>query len=1306
MPKTYMIDTETTGLNVGDGDRIIEIGVVEYDGMMPTGRSFQAYINPGDRQIAAGAVHVHGITNAFLAEKPRFEEVVHELLDFIEGGEQVIYNAPFDIGFLRAECERCDLAYPDDQVIDCMDLAKKRFPRGKNTLDVVAKKLGVDVSDRDLHGGLKDAAILGHVYCRLVQQDELAMAAPTKIPQEVRNAGAIALRPVRPVSCQAGHHLTRAESSYTLFSSALTPDSLVAEAVRLGYASVALTDRYTTAGALAFADAARKAGITGIIGTAIDIAAAPGKPLVFYAATEAGWHSLLKLVTKRNVTNRGEGLTSAQLREHSDGIIVSAGGADGAIADIFKRQGLGQATKVARFLSGVYPDRFALELSRTAAASDDRVEAAICAIADELGLPVIGSLIARAPEGKAEMVEVLKSIGSGGQYQSEFAQGEDIPSTDRLDKLFHDQIEACQNAGWLADRCDFLPAAIKPILPRFETVDGSSEQDALERAARAGLDEILVTIPDADHQRYLDRYDYEMNLIVGQGFAGYFLIVADFIAWARAQGIPVGPGRGSGAGSIVAWSLGITKLDPIKMNLLFERFINPDRVSLPDFDIDFCERRREEVIRYVRQKYGEDRAVAIGAYGTFQSRMGVKDVGRILGQPHGLMEKISKALPDKGEITTDIINSDEVQSVLTTPESAQALQMGAELYGLVRNKTRHAAGIVIADRPVDEIASLEPDPNNPEQAVTQYDMKPVEKAGLVKFDFLGLKTLTVIEQAKVNLKRMGVDLDPYEVSLDDELTLKALSKGRTMGVFQLEGAGITQACREIRVDKFEDIVAIVALYRPGPMEFISLYARRKKGLEPFGTPHPLLDDIARDTYGILVYQEQVMQAAQVLAGYTLGQADILRRAMGKKIKEEMDAQRQIFIDGCLRTNGIQRQQALELFELIERFASYGFNRSHAAAYGLLSYITAWLANNHPAAYFAAAMDGAANDTDQLIRLAQEARKRGIEIVPPRIDGDGRNFLPIDTKTVRWSLGAIRGIGQAAVDSLVRAFPDGPPGSIERLIEKTGEKMNKAQAVALAASGALDEVSSQGRAATIATLRKCYDGIANEAKAKRAGQFSLFGDAPEVRSGASEEELPEEKEVLELERDALGITITAHPIDSYRRWMDAEGITGPTEAEVLLEHMPMRVAAQVDEMRIVKGGKGFMALRISDAQTSIEASCDESLENAHLLQKGSIAVIQVSSYMSNGQRKCRIDAVERILGEEDKGEPDPILIIETADDFNRDVLRELLSKSPAGAGRLRIIQNKTKTTTPPVVIISEDFISQVEAILGVKSTVLA
>ena len=1305
MTMTYMLDTETTGLNVDDGDRIIEIGVVEYDGMTPTGRTYHQRINPGDTQIGAGATAIHGMTNEMLASEPAFAEIANDLLDFIENGELVIYNAPFDLGFLKAECEAADIAWPDCKVIDAFQIARKRFPGGKNTLDVVAKKVGVDVTRRELHGALVDAVILGETYCKLIQQDELVMEQPAAAAPVARGDTLEAI-PLNRAICSDGLHLIRSETSYTLFSSALSVASLVSEAKSHGYTSLALTDRYTTAGALGFGDACRKADIKGMIGACIDIAAAPGKPLVFYAANETGWENLQKLITLRNVTNLGEGLTSAQLIDNAEGLVVTSGGRDGAIADIFKREGRDKARRVAEFLSKLYHDRFAFEIDRHGGQRDERGEAITTILADELSLPVIGSLIARAPTGKPELVEVLRSIGSSSQYQPELALGEDLPAPERFEDLFADIPEAITNGGWLADRCDFLPQAAKPMLPRFETGDGSSEKDALHAMARAGLDALLESVPASEHRGYNERFDYEMGLIVGQGFAGYFLIVADFIGWARNKGIPVGPGRGSGAGSIVAWALGITKLDPIKMNLLFERFINPERVSLPDFDIDFCERRREEVIRYVRHKYGEDRVVAIGAYNTFQSRMAVKDVGRILGQSHGLMDKISKALPTSGELTDEIIHSEEIRALLTTPESGEALRLGALLHGLVRNKTRHPAGIVIADRPVEKIASLEPDPNDRQQAVTQYDMKPVEKAGLVKFDFLGLKTLTIIERARVNLTRLGVELDPYEVDLDDAKTLKALSEGRTMGVFQLESGGITQACREIRVDKFEDIVAIVALYRPGPMEFIPLYARRKKGLEPFGTPHPLLDDVARDTYGILIYQEQVMQAAQVLAGYSLGEADILRRAMGKKIQEEMDAQRQVFIDGCWKTNSIPREQAEELFKLIERFASYGFNRSHAAAYGLLSYITAWLANNHPAAYFAAALDGNANDTDQLIRLAQEARKRGIEILPPRIDADGKNFLPVDEKTIRWSLSAIRGIGAGAVDHLVSTFSENPPASLEQLIERCGDRMNRAQTVALAASGALDEIARVERGTIIATVQQSYDGLANEAKAKRAGQISLFGDQPAALQTSRADDVPGEKEVLQMERDALGITITSHPIDAYRRWMEAEGISGPTEAEPLLEHMPLRIAAQVDEAKIIKGGKGFIGLRISDAQTSIEAGCDENLENAHLLQKGAFVVLQVSSYLSTGQRKYRIDTVERLLGEEDKGTSDPILIIETDENFDREQLRSLIAQSPEGEGRLRIIQNKMRTTTPPVVIIDDSFIKQVDSVTGVKSAILA
>lgn len=1302
--KIYMIDTETTGLNVDEGDRIIEIGAVEYEGMQPTGRTYRTLVNPEDRQIQAGAFSVHGINQDHVKNSPTFSQVANEFLDFINDGDLVIYNASFDMGFLNAELARANMAEIANNVIDALEIARKKYPRSKNTLDALAKRLKVDTSARTLHGALIDADILGRVYCKLIQQDELIIEQEQK-GIALETTGKIKRRPLLRASNTQGTHLTRAETSYTLFSSALSPKKLVSLAVEEGYDSVALTDKYTIAGAMSFAEECKKNQIKGIVGVSLDIAKHTGKTLVFYAANKAGWKNIQKLITLRNVENKGEGLTSSQLRQYSEGIVAVAGETNGIITEIYKSEGYEAVSKVVAFFKAVYPNNFALEISRNRSVNDDTMEAVITKLAEDHELPILASVICRAPTGQEELVEVLKAIGGGGQYQPEFSDGEDLPQKKNYKSLFVDIPEAVDNCGWLANRCDFLPKGEDPMLPRFDTGLDETEAEALERLARKGLNQHLKNVDSAKHPEYLKRYDYEMSLINGQGFAGYFLIVADFIDWANKQGIPVGPGRGSGAGSIVAWSLGITKLDPIDMRLLFERFINPERVSLPDFDIDFCERRREEVIRYVRQKYGHNRVVAIGAYTTFQSRMGIKDVGRILGQSHGLMHKISQALPDKGEITSEIMAQEEIQSLLSTAESKEALRLGASLYGLIRNKTRHPAGIVIADRPVDEIMALELDPNDQEQSVTQYDMKPVEKAGLVKFDFLGLNTLTIIERARKNLMEMGVNIDPYSVSLDDEKTLKALSQGRTMGVFQLESGGITRVCREVKVDNFEDIVAIVALYRPGPMEFIPLYARRKKGLEPFGTPHPLLDDVTRTTYGILVYQEQVMQAAQVLAGYSLGEADLLRRAMGKKIQSEMDAQREVFIKGCKETNGIEKDKANALFELIDKFAGYGFNRSHAAAYGLLSYITAWLANNYPAAYFAAAMDGFADDSEKIMRLAQEARKRNIKLLPPVIDGKAEHFLPIDEKTIRWSLTAIKGMGDTAVKNLIRQFKDKPPESIKEIFEKSGEKLNRNQAITLAVSGALDQMGEGSRGELIVKMRTQYDGMASEAKSKRAGQIGLFEDDQSSNELDSKYEIPDEKEILELERAALGITLTAHPIDSYEAWMDAESITSPSNADVLLEHMPVRVAAQIDEVKNSKRGS-WMTVRISDSQTALETGCDEGLENAHLLQKGAVIVMQISGYIKAGERRLRIDAIEDVLGEENKGEIAQTLIIEADDDFNRDELRKVIAETKEGKGRLRILQYKNRTTTPPIVEITPEFIAMVEGVRGVKNAQIA
>lgn len=1292
--RLLMVDTETTGLNVEEGDRIIEIGIVEYLGLTPTGRTFHHYVNPDGKQIMAGAIAVHGITNDFLADKPLFSEVVDEMLDFIEDGSLVIYNAGFDLGFLNEELKRLNYAPIENVIIDALEIARKRWPRNRNTLDAVAKRLKVDVSGRDLHGALIDATILGNVYRILTQQDELGIAevASAILSPTTKRAES---KPILRAPRIEATAVLRAESCYTIFGSALRPEAIVEHARAMGYDHAAIVDQGTTAGAMAFAEAAKKAGIKGMVGVALDLRITPEHPIVLYARNADGWRNIQRLVTIVNVDNKGEGLTSDQLRNHCHGIAATGGGANGAIAHLLRTSDPEIATKTAKYLAAIFHGAFALEISRNDSPTDSVVEAGITAVAHAIEVPVVATCIARSAPGDDEIVEVLRAIGTGQSYQPDLSDGEHMRSPEELAGLFRDIPAAVENNGWFASLCDFMPTGMKPMLPHYETEEGD-EKLALQNLARKGLDErISMLDQDADLDVYEQRYEYEMGLICGQGFAGYFLIVADFITWAREQGIPVGPGRGSGAGSIVAWALGITKLDPIKLRLLFERFINPDRVSLPDFDIDFCEDRREEVIGYVQRKYGREHAVSIGTYGTFGARQSIKDAGRILGLPYGQMDRIAKELPDKGGMTFEDTQSEAVQSLVNTPETREALSIALKISGLVRNKSKHAAGIVISEQPVADIASLEPDPKNPDILVTQYDMKPVEKAGLVKFDFLGLKNLTIIEKCRKNLLEMGIDIDPYALPLDDEKTYRELSQGFTMGVFQLESPGITRACRDIRVDTFEDIVAIVALYRPGPMEYIPLYARRKKGLEPFGTPHPLLDDVARDTYGILIYQEQVMQAAQVLAGYTLGQADLLRRAMGKKIKEEMDAQREVFIKGCLADprRNIDEQKANDLFEIIEKFASYGFNRSHAAAYALLSYITAYLRVNHSAAYLAAALDGTIKDTEQMVRMAQEARRYGLTLEAPLPDESSRYFKAIDDKTIRWSLSAVRGVGTAVVDIITREAQSRPFSDMTDFISRTSDGINKSQAMQLAAAGAFDSLAD-GRKNAINLIEGAYNGLANEAKSKRQGQHGLFDDEDMPDIFQSKE--IDDKMVLSMERDAIGLTLSAHPLDTYAISLGARGILMPGTAQELIDLMPVTMAVHVDEVKIGKNRNAWMTVRVSDERASFVTGCQEDMPKAEMLQEGALLIIRLSSYTNSGERRLRIDEV---VGEVSESGASTVLI-EANSAFSRDTLRTLLATSEPGQARLKIVQGEDVVFTPPLFMADETMLDKIRTLDGV------
>jgi DNA polymerase-3 subunit alpha len=1290
------VDTETTGLSFQDGDRLIEIGIVELDGLTPTGRVYHVYVNPEGKQIPLGAFEVHGIRNEDLVDKPLFADIVDEFLEFVGDDDMVIHNSEFDMGFLNGELGRLGRAPLDNTVIDSLALARKRWPRGKNTLDVIAKRLGVDTSARTLHGALIDARILADCYRRMVEQSELSIAAVESAIVTPTSAR-VDIKPILRAPSRGEATLPRTESTYTIFNSALQPDAVPKIAAKLGYGCVALVDRNTTAGALSFAEGVKKAGIRGAVGVALPISSSDGHPIVLYARDADGWRNIQKLVTIANVDNRGGGLTSEQLRLHCQGIAATGGGSDGAIAHLIRVKGAEIALRTARFLANLYPGAFAMEIDRHGGVSDAIIEAGISAIASELQVPVIGTVVTRAAPGDADLVEVLRAIGGGHQYQADTSDEEHMRTPEEMHRLFSDLPNAVDNADWIDRLCDFLPKASDPMLPRYDA-GGMTEDEAIHAKAREGLDRHLAKVDPSQHEVYEKRFEYEMGLITRLKFSGYFLIVADFINWAKDNGIPIGPGRGSGAGSIVAWSMGITALDPIKLKLLFERFINPDRVSLPDFDVDICEEGRGDVIRYVRGKYGSDKVVAIGAYGTIQAKLAVKDVGRILGIPYGQTDRISKIIPKEG-VTDEFIRSEEMQEVLTTPAAKQALAISRRIQGLVRSKSRHPAGVIIADRPVAEITALELDAKDQDQAVTQYDMKPVEKAGLVKFDFLGLQALTIIERCRKNLKAIGIEIDPWDLPLDDKETYAELTRGNTVGVFQMESNGMTRAGREIRVDNFEDIIALVALYRPGPMEFIPLYARRKKGLEPFGTPHPLLDDVARDTFGILVYQEQVMQAAQVLAGYTLGGADLLRRAMGKKIQAEMDAQRANFVKGCKDVNNIDEERANALFDIIDKFAGYGFNRSHAAAYALIAYVTAYLRTHHTAAFLAASLDGAVSDgdKDQVTALAQEARRHNIALLPPALAADASHFNAPDTKTIRWSLAGIAGIGVSALSVITAAVAEKPFESIEDFVSRVGQVLNRKHATALAAAGVFDGMCG-GRVRAVTAMRDSFDGLASEATARRSGQQSLFGEELVIEVA---DDAIDDRELLALEREALGLSLSAHPLDAHVDALLAQGILIPSTAEPLIEIAPMIVAAFVDEVRKGKNKNAWMTIRLSDERGMMMAGCAEDIENAHLLKAGDVVIVRLSSRTSQGERRINIDEVVGGI----PSDPPRIVEVHVRDDLDRNALRRAIGRAGAGKDRLKLVQGEKFEITPAVVDATDDLLEDIRKVDGVEFATL-
>ncbi len=804
----------------------------------------------------------------------------------------------------------------------------------------------------------------------------------------------------------------RVHTAYSLSAGAIRIKELAGLCKAERMPAVAITDSGNLFGALEFATTCSAAGVQPIIGC--EIAVERGDPeggsrlgralsepdrIVLLVQNEAGYRNLLRLVSQSYLAGElpsEPSIRRCDLAGAGEGLLCLAGGSRGPVGRLFAEGQAEAAEAVLSELAAAFPNRLYVELTRHGTADEARSEPGLVELAYRHGLPLVATNDVYFPDRDFyEAHDALLCIAQGTVVadadRKRLTRSHNFRPAAEMREVFADLPEACDNTLVIARRCAFIPQPRQPILPAFTSAEGIDEETALRHAAVAGLEARLAPLgpqPAEVIRPYRERLEFELGTIIGMGFAGYFLIVADFIQWAKRQGIPVGPGRGSGAGSVVAWALTITDLDPLRFGLLFERFLNPERVSMPDFDIDFCQDRRDEVIRYVQQKYGRDRVAQIITFGKLQARAVLRDVGRVLAMPYGQVDRLCKLVPNNPAhpVTLDQALAAEpaLQQQRDTDESvARLITIALKLEGLYRHASTHAAGVVIGDRPLTELVPLYRDPRS-DIPVTQFNMKWVELAGLVKFDFLGLKTLTVLARTCELLAARGVELDLSTLPLDDPAAYELLARGDTVGVFQVEGAGVRDMLRKLRPDRFEDIIAANALYRPGPMENIPRYIAVKHGEEEPDYLHPALEGILKETYGVMTYQEQVMQIAQVLAGYSLGSADLLRRAMGKKIPAEMEAQRQLFFEGAA-ARGVERARAELIFDQMAKFAGYGFNKPHAAAYALVTYQTAYLKANYPVEFLAALMTLDLGNTDKLNVFRQELKRLGIRLLPPDVN---------------------------------------------------------------------------------------------------------------------------------------------------------------------------------------------------------------------------------------------------------------------------------------------------------------------------------
>ena len=1070
----------------------------------------------------------------------------------------------------------------------------------------------------------------------------------------------------------------RTHSQYSLLEGAVRLKDLPELCHTARMPAVALTDSNNMFAALEFSVTLAGAGIQPILGCQIDLAYLPeepgGKPqppapIVLLAQSETGYRNLMRLNSRLYLGKAGARpqVTPDEVAACAEGVICLTGGPDGPVGRLLQAGQDDAAEALVDHLERAFADRLYIELQRhggedgTAPQDGRAVERALVALAYAKDLPLVATNDVHFP--KPDMYEAhdaLICIAEGAYVDQQAPRRRLTPqhcfkSQQEMAVLFADLPEALENTVEIARRCAFMAQPRDPILPKF----ADDEVDELRRQAQAGLEARLAVIPHAaPAAEYHKRLEFELGVIEGMGFPGYFLIVADFIKWAKEHEIPVGPGRGSGAGSLVAYALTITDLDPLRYGLLFERFLNPERVSMPDFDIDFCMERREEVIHYVQRKYGRDRVGQIITFGALLSKAAVRDVGRVLQMPYGQVDRLDKMIPVEGvkPVSIEKALADEPRLRAAAREEEvvdRLLTYGQQIEGLLRNASTHAAGVVIGDRPLDELVPLYQDPRS-DMPATQFNMKWVEQAGLVKFDFLGLKTLTAIQNAVDLVVKSGRHLhvaadgrllyDPAPgteddigaIPLDDAATYALYASARTVAVFQVESSGMMDALKRMKPTAIEDIVALVALYRPGPMENIPKYCEVKNGLSARESIHPLIDHILDETQGIIVYQEQVMQIAQEMAGYSLGGADLLRRAMGKKIQAAMDAERPKFLAGAA-ANGVDEDKALEVWNLLDKFANYGFNKSHAAAYAVVSYQTAWLKANHPVEFMAGVMNCDIHLTDKLAVYFEEVRKGlGLPWAPPCVNRSQAVF-DVAGGALLYALGALKNVGVEAMKTITAARGDRPFVTLFDFARRVDlKRIGKRPLEMLARAGAFDQLDpNRRRVFESLDALTAYSAAIHDQKG--SAQVSLFGEAgedlPEPRLSPSPDWLPAER--LAEEFAAVGFYLSGHPLDDYLGALKRQGVMTLDAVAAKAERGPhlAKLAGVVTGRQERKSARGnrFAFCQMSDPSGAFEVTLfSETLENARPhLETGAKIVVSVEASMEADQLKLLARSVAPI-----------------------------------------------------------------------------